>query len=47
MRFSEAMEMEEQEVGRFLAHFDRSWWVDNVRYGGVIAAMMVRADQHC
>ena len=47
MRFSEAMEMEEQEVGRFLAHFDRSWWVVNGPNGGVIAALMVRAAQHC
>ena len=47
MRFSEAMEMEEQEVGRLLAHFDRSWWVVNGPNGGVIAALMVRAAQHC
>ena len=47
MRFSEAMEMEEREVGRLVAHFDRSWWVVNGPNGGVIAALMVRAAQHC
>ena len=41
MRFSEAMEMEEREVGRLVAHFDRSWWVVNGPNGGVIAALMV------
>ena len=28
MRFSEAMEMQELEAGRLVAHFDRSWWVN-------------------
>ena len=47
MRFSEAMEMQELEAGRLVAHFDRSWWVVNGPNGGVIAALMVRAAQHC
>ena len=46
MRFSEAMEMEEREPGRLIAHFDDSWWVVNGPNGGVIAALMVRAAQH-
>ena len=41
------MEMEELEAGRLVAHFDRSWWVVNGPNGGVIAALMVRAAQHC
>ena len=41
------MEMQELEAGRLVAHFDRSWWVVNGPNGGVIAALMVRAAQHC
>ena len=40
MRFSEAMEMQELEAGRLVAHFDRSWWVVNGPNGGDAALMV-------
>ena len=46
MRFSEAMRIEEQNDGRLVANFDRSWWVVNGPNGGVIAALLIRAAQH-
>ena len=46
MRFREAMMMEEQDDGRLVASFDRSWWVVNGPNGGIIAALLIRAAQH-
>ncbi len=47
MRFSEAMAMEELDDGRLVANFDRSRWVVYGPKRDVIAALLIRAAQHC
>ena len=44
-KFSDAMAMTQRGDGRFVAAFDRSWWVVVGPNGGVIAALLLRAAQ--